>query len=215
MPVWLQEHYPFINPKHKVWVTYTNILVDRIVRLRLAELDSSDTIIPVQGDKERLVQELGNLTLSGRGVRPALAPFVPTCVWTTASRVWIWMIEDGTTDRALTKGEQDARGGLVKLGAVIVDHGRKFSAAWPEDAFEQRVGQLLSEDPYRTFWRLLKAGVPYDDAVETALGLTSLTSGTRVWMGKKLANWGRAFGYLPHGKLPRKRPSAQVEMEGV
>jgi hypothetical protein len=171
----------------------------------------------VQGDKEQLIQELGNLTVSGRGVRPSQAPFVPCCAWSTASRVWGWIIDSSHNDRNFSKAEQDARGDLVKLGAVTVEQGRRFVAVWPAAAFEHRVKELLGREPYLIFWKALLDGVPYGTALERALALGALAPGTRTWLGTKLANWGRSFGYLPCGRLSARRGAseAQIRLSGL
>jgi hypothetical protein len=81
---WLRGRSRFVKAKDEVWVGYANTLIDWVVRLRLVELSADDRLIPSHADKTAMHQSLGNLTVSGRGVRPTKAAFVPNVALSTA-----------------------------------------------------------------------------------------------------------------------------------
>lgn len=209
LATWLTGRFPFVRVRDDVWYQYAATMADWMVRLHLAEIEEDDRVVPWRGTTEA-AKNLGNLTVSGRGVRPKKSVFVPSCNWSTLQSTWRLIEQGRGNGMKLRVGELEARADLVKLEAVIEEAGKKFVVQGDLAGLEQRVRDMLNDEPYQSFWAALCSGETYEAAVASRLGLASLAPGTRTWLGKKLANWGRCFDKLPK-RLRGRAGEAQSE----
>jgi len=191
---WLKSRFPFVTVREDVWYQYATTLADWMVRLNLAER-GVESIGPWRGDPDS-AKNLGNLSVSGRGARPKKAVFVPSTNWVTVRSMW-QSIADGTGNGMnIRRGDHAARQDLLKLDAIAEETGKQFRVREDFIQFETRVRDLLGSEPYNSFWKDVQ-NYGYEAAGITGMGMETLAPGTRRWLCKKLANWGRNFGYLP------------------
>ncbi|HZF69023.1 MAG TPA: hypothetical protein VEZ47_13360, partial [Gemmatirosa sp.] len=121
--------------------------------------------------------------------------------------------DGGRLPARLARVAEVARGDLRRIGALReTAPGVYLVAQGPED-FERAVGVLLGTEPYQAFWVLIREGAPYESALTDSVGLGGLAKATRHDLGRRLANWGRHFGYLP-GRSPRRTDRAQLDAFG-
>lgn len=194
---WLRARFPFVTVRDDVWYQYATTLSDWLVRLNLAEL-SSDGVGPWRGSAEA-ARDLGNLAVSGRGARPKKSSFVPSTNWVTVCSVRQLISEGRGDGMSLRRSEHAARQDLLKLEAITEEAGKRFRVREDFAQFEARVRDLLSTEPYLTFWSDIRAGKGFEFAATGLASMDSLAPGTRNWLCKKLANWGRSLGFLPKG----------------
>jgi hypothetical protein len=209
---WMRQHFRFVNAKDEVWVTYANTLLDWMVRLRLAERRDDETLVAIAPDQRDSVEELGNLTLAGRGSRPREAFFVPSCPYSTAKRVLANVNGGGVLRSNLSRAEMAAAQDLRRFGAVEIGEDGTLAARMSVRDFDAQVREMLRTEPYVSFFDLLKTGTRWASAVEMAFGLGALAEPTRHTMGKKLANWGRTYGHVPARLTFLNAPSEQLTL---
>ena len=208
----LRARFPFVEAKDEVWATYLNTFLDWLVRLRFVRVDADDNIHPETNDKQEILASLGNLNLAGRGSRPSDTPFVPSSSWSVAVRV-LGMAAEGVLLSELGKAAQAALCDLRRIGAVQAAGAGRFIAVTDRVNLEQRVKNLFASEPYTSYWKDLRAGVIYPDAIATNFGLHGLAPGTRKDLGKKLANWGRALGFIQEPRLAFVHPPKLLDQQ--
>lgn len=211
--LWLRARFPFVTVRDDVWHQYATTLSDWLVRLNLAEF-GSDSVNPWRGNAEA-ARELGNLAVSGRGSRPKNASFVPSTDWVTVCSVWQLVSEGKGDGMNLRRGEHAARQDLLKLEAITEEAGKRFRVREDFTHFEARVRNLFASDPYMQFWTSVKAGKGFEVAASSLASMESLSPGTRDWLCKKLANWGRSLGYLPKGFRISSKPQASSKQNAL
>lgn len=195
--VWLRDRFPFVRAHEKVWRQYARTLCDWLVRLKLAE--SGDEQVRSWRGPADAARTLGNLAVSGRGVRPKGSLFLPARDWTTTQYVWHLIAEGHGNGSELRRAHISARKDLINLGAITEDGEQNFRVLESFEVFEERMVALLKSQPYSEFWELVQTGHSYESAGKTLRGLESLAPATRLALYKKLCNWGRKFGCLPRG----------------
>lgn len=200
---WLRARSHFVRVKDDVWVAYANTLIDWVARLQLVQVHN-ELLTPAIRDREAVHVSLGNLELAGRGKRPPKSDFIPQCPLSTTRKVLVLARQKPLSKIGLNKSANAAREDLLRLGALSLNDEGLAVAAWTPEEFDSRVGSLLGSKPYLAYWALLKAGVRWAPAIAEAFGVESLAPATREFIGKRLANWGRAYGHLP-ARLPAKR----------
>jgi hypothetical protein len=210
---WLRGYSRFVKAKEAVWSVYANILVDWVIRLRLADHTTDDCLVPSRADRSAIHVSLGNLAFPGRGPRPSETPFIPQISLSTATRV-LRKANAGRVPRtALRRLERAARDDLGRLGAVMIEKDGSATALMTEQQFDAVVKDLLNTEPYQKFWKLLLDGTRWDVAIEQAFALSRLAKATRHGLGLKLANWGRAYGHLPRRlSCAKRRDSRELEL---
>jgi hypothetical protein len=191
----------FVEAKAEVWDQYARTFIDWLQRLRLIDLDNAGRVVPSHAEKEVISLELGNLSISGRGARPVGAPFVPSCAWSVAARIMEHAQNESIRSKTLTRSEEVAVDELRRFGALRSKNGEEHIASYSVEEFKDRVRELFGTWPYTRFWSLLQSGVRWADAIQIAFGFSDLAEYTRQRLGKKLANWGRQFGFLPRQRL--------------
>lgn len=203
LALFLQEHFPFVDVQEEVWVSYANTFSAWLTQLNVVEQNSRGDFRPVAMDRESIHRILGNLTLEARGSRPADVPFIPSREISTFRRVLARVVEQKEVSvGTLRAAEKTACNELSRLGFVKVDgSGVVRPLVERVQEFDERVEELLQASPYQEFFKILRSGVRYGEAIRIAFGLTSLSEGTRTALGKKLANWGRFFGHIKEGRL--------------
>lgn len=207
---WLKNRFPFVSVKDDVWHQYATTLADWMGRLNLAEFDSGESILPWRGSLDE-AKNLGNLAVSGRGARPKKAAFLPSCDWITLRSTFELVRAGSGNGIKLRRGEMAARQDLVRIGAVVEEAGKRFVAQMSFEDCEDRVRNMLSGEPYAQFWLVISDGHSYEDAVSAAFDVSDLALGTKIWLAKKLTNWGREFNFVPKRIRVRhlRRESAQ------
>jgi hypothetical protein len=191
---WLQTRFPFISAGERVWYQYATTLSDWLARLNLAEL-SGERLGPWRGSAD-VARDLGNLAQSGRGFRPKKAHFLPGASWSTILSAWN-LIESGKGHgQDHRRGFIAARHDLLKIGAITEEAGKMFRLKRTFAQMRGDVDLLLKGEPYTEFWRRINSGQSLPDAAKGLFQIESLAPGTKAWLLRRLANWGRHFGHV-------------------
>jgi len=201
----LQDQFPFVAAKPKVWEQYAGHFVDWLDRLRLVHAsDDDEVLLPVEGDKDTIVRRLGNLNIVVRGARRRNATFVPSREWSVYVKLVRTIAVGSVSISTLPKSNVTVLGELARLGVIERRDGIVISRMGSEQ-FETHVRKLLSQAMYQKFWTAMKGSLLWEDAVGRLPGLGKLSLTTRRNLGKKLANWGRELGFLDKVRVLRAK----------
>jgi hypothetical protein len=207
----LRARFPFVEARDDIWESYTNTFLAWLRHLRLVSV--ADDIICVEtSDRDHVVADLGNVLLTGRGSRPADAPFVPSKGIKVELALLRQCISSNLARSSLKRTEEVALTDLLNFGAVEVRNGQIYPLM-TERQFLDKAQSMLGREPYSSFLDAVRRGSSYSIAATEHLGLRDLAPATRNNLGLKLYSWGKHFGIVPSIRRGKKKPgSAGLEL---
>lgn len=202
----LRSRFPFVDARDDVWESYANTFLAWMRDLRLVAV-ADELLVADVGDRDSIVAELGNVLLTGRGSRPADAPFVPS-KGINVELALLRRASSGGLDRSsLKRTEEVALADLLEFGAAEVRDGQ-VHPLMTEAQFLDKAKSMLAEEPYSSFLDAVRRGSSYEAAATEHLGLRDLAPATRHALGLKLYSWGKHLTIVPSVKRAQKKPAS-------
>jgi hypothetical protein len=191
----LKQHFPFVQAADHIWESYARTFWLWLQMLSFIEVKSEVASALEQTDK--LLENLGNLNLRGRGIRTKNMPFVPSRELSVLRRVLELVTRTATRSSDLSRTENIALNDLARLGAINSHADGTHSAKIPWGELERSIERRFRQSPYLKFWASLERGTPTTRALSKMLGDHGLADSTLHGYAEKLTSWGKALKIIP------------------
>jgi hypothetical protein len=160
-------------------------------------MDRTGRISIEQEDRDTAVGSLGNLPVTKKGSRPPDTPFLPSRRLRAYAAMLEHLTEAGVVYRGSRKLEADVLRDLRVVGAVAISEtDGEVTKLMDATEFVAECRTRMGKPPYTRFWELVRAMIPYQQAINDAFGLADLSPVSRQALGVMLVNWGKQLGLL-------------------
>lgn len=189
LPDFLSELFPFIEANEKTWVAYSNFLINWLELTKIIVIGQNDELyIPLE-EREKIIEELGNLIDVYPSGRRYNAEFFPTTSFKNVEDCFLLISNDITQ---IKNADQKALTDL-KNGGWLINNALNVKSL---DELKKQAVERIKTENHNKIWQAAENEEFLFETFKESFG-ESYSEETNKWHLRKLVNWGKSLGIIP------------------